>query len=248
MIDLGNRLSETTISFCFNSHLADGTPSTFSNSPQLAVAKAGTGTQTISGISLDTDVDSIVGLNEVTIDLSASIFYAAARDYVIRVQQGTVNGIDVSGVVIATFSIENRAGGDGEITAFSASALGQLSAIDVSVQSPVATDGLLSIVQGDDYAASENRQLSFMNIAGTWPDLTGATVALVAQLESEFLQKAGTVISSTAPQQVDVELTHEESSLTPGYWDYHLEATLDNGNVITLQIGRMQVVPDLMVA
>src|SRR5579872_5596204 len=46
---------------------------------------------------------------------------------------------------------------------------------------PVAANGQVSIVAGDDYKAADSRALVFANPAGSWPNLTSANVFFVGQ-------------------------------------------------------------------
>ena len=97
-----------TLNFKFSTHKADGTPIALSGSPAISVYKANGTTQSTAGITLSVDFDSVTGLNNVLIDLSADAFYAVANDYQVVITAGTVDGISVVGTVIAEFSIENR--------------------------------------------------------------------------------------------------------------------------------------------
>jgi len=98
-----------TLNFKFSTHKADGTPITLAGSPVVSVYKANGTTQSTAGITLSVDFDSVTGLNNVLIDLSADAFYAVGNDYSVVITAGTVNGVSVVGTVVAHFSIENRA-------------------------------------------------------------------------------------------------------------------------------------------
>jgi len=97
-----------TLNFKFSTHKADGTPATLSGTPAISVYKANGTTQSTAGITLSVDFDSVTGLNNVLIDLSADAFYAVANDYQVVITTGTVNSVSVVGTVLAHFSIENR--------------------------------------------------------------------------------------------------------------------------------------------
>jgi len=97
-----------TLNFKFSTHKADGTPITLAGSPVVSVYKANGTTQSTAGITLSVDFDSVTGLNNVLIDLSADAFYAVGNDYSVVITAGTVNGVSVVGTVVAHFSIENR--------------------------------------------------------------------------------------------------------------------------------------------
>jgi hypothetical protein len=97
-----------TLNFKFSTHKADGTPATLSGTPAISVYKANGTTQSTAGITLTADFDSVTGLNNVLIDLSADAFYAVANDYSVVITTGTVDSVSVVGTVLAHFSIENR--------------------------------------------------------------------------------------------------------------------------------------------
>jgi hypothetical protein len=85
----------------------------------------------------------------------------------------------------------------------------------VTVTSPVASDGDVELYQGDDYANADGRALAWTNAAGSWPDLTGATVKLVVRAPNgDLIQVTGSVVTPTgAGQTVRVELTAAQTAL-----------------------------------
>jgi hypothetical protein len=97
-----------TLNFKFSTHKADGTPIALAGTPVVSVYKANGTTQSTAGITLSVDFDSVTGLNNVLIDLSADAFYAVGNDYSVVITTGTVNSVSVVGTVLAHFSIENR--------------------------------------------------------------------------------------------------------------------------------------------
>ena len=97
-----------TLNFKFSTHKADGTPIALAGTPAISVYKANGTTKSTAGVTLTTDFDSVTGLNNVLIDLSADAFYAVANDYQVVITTGTVDSVSVVGTVLAHFSIENR--------------------------------------------------------------------------------------------------------------------------------------------
>jgi hypothetical protein len=98
-----------TLNFKFSTHKSDGTPITLAGTPVVKVYKANsTTTETATGVTLTVDFDSVTGLHNVLIDLSADAFYAVANDYAVVITTGTVDSVSVVGTVLAHFSIENR--------------------------------------------------------------------------------------------------------------------------------------------
>lgn len=120
--------------------------------------------------------------------------------------------------------------------------LGQINPANVSIVSPVATDGTeITVVRGDDYDADDGRALTFTG--ATWPTLTGGAVALRVSLAAGVTAYTGTV---TGAQACRVELTDTQTAaLAPGAYAYDLEATLVGGSVITLVQGTLIVRADV---
>ena len=78
------------------------------------------------------------------------------------------------------------------------------------------------------------------NAAGTWPDLTGATINFKAayqlQPTNSFTEATGSVVvASGANQQVRIEIDGTDTAGLPaGSYEYDVEATLSSGNTVTL--------------
>jgi hypothetical protein len=97
-----------TLNFKFTTVAADGTPTALTGGVVKVYADNETGTETVTGVTLTANFDSVTGLNNVLIDLSSDAFYATGKDYQVIITTGTVNGVSVVGYVVAEFSIENR--------------------------------------------------------------------------------------------------------------------------------------------
>ena len=113
----------------------------------------------------------------------------------------------------------------------------------VVTTAPVASDGDVTLYQADTYDADESRALEWStSSAGTWPTLTGATIAFVARHRSQTgrtISATGSVVVGTgASKQVRVELTATDTASKPaGTYDYQVIATLTNAHVVTLAAG-----------
>lgn len=106
---LGDITPGKLISGSFNTHQADGTPITLAGTPVLKVYKEGSTTESAAGVTLTVDYDSRTGMQYWEVDTSADgTFYAAGKNYRVVITAGTVDGVDVTGTVVATFSISNR--------------------------------------------------------------------------------------------------------------------------------------------
>lgn len=109
MQELGALPASQAIEFSFNTHKADGTPIALAGTPLMTVRKMTTGTTKTVVVDLGGTLavdGAIVGKYLVTFATTDAFFTEA--DYEVYISQGTVNAIDVSGTVVATFSIEHR--------------------------------------------------------------------------------------------------------------------------------------------
>ena len=82
-------------------------PTTPSVAMAFAVYKNST-TEITAGVTVTTDYDGKAGLHMVVIDTSADPAYTTGEDYDVVFTAGTVDGKDLTRVVLRTFSIENR--------------------------------------------------------------------------------------------------------------------------------------------
>lgn len=123
-------------------------------------------------------------------------------------------------------------------------ALGRITAAAITVTSPVASSGTVSIIRGDDYLAADGRALDWTDSGGTWPDLTDATITLT--VKGALLAKTGSVVTPTGDgKKVRVALTNSDTASLPiGTWDYDVQATLSSGAVVTLVRSTFTVVED----
>lgn len=107
-----------------------------------------------------------------------------------------------------------------------------------------------TIIQGDDYAAADNRSLVFSGAGENWPDLSTATFALKARTIESDEAVAETLFSTTGThslvsgtQYIKVPLTSAHTSECPAGSNsvqYDLQATL-SGRRITLAQGYFTV-------
>ncbi len=187
-----------TLNFKFHTVDATGVPTTLSGTPAVKVYKgSATATETAAGVTLAVDFDSVTGLNNVLIDLSADAFYETGQDYAVVITTGTVDSISVVGYVIATFSIENRFA-EVDVTAIS----GDSTAADnleadydgtgyAKANSTIGTTTTNTDMRGTDSAALA----STVGVAGAGlTDLGGMSTAMKAEINAE----ADTAISDAA--------------------------------------------------
>lgn len=145
--------------------------------------------------------------------------------------------------VVGSGGLENL---DAAISSRAASGAGVVTLI-----SPVALGGDLSIVRGDDYNNTDGRALEWSTTdASTWPDLTGAAILFTAKNSSGgTLVKAGIVVTPTgATKKVRVELTAAETgALVTGKnaYAFDVQATLQGSSrKVTLVRASMTVLVD----
>jgi len=123
----------------------------------------------------------------------------------------------------------------------------QLSGGTFTIVSPVAQNGTITIVSGDDYSAADGRQIIFTGASpNVWPNLTGANIVLeVYSLTSDSMvvefpaspqTPTGTQVVWCTPASVQTgQLKHGTR------WQYYLVATLADNTIATLAIGYLTV-------
>lgn len=121
-----------------------------------------------------------------------------------------------------------------------------LSGTELSSVSPVGTDGAVRVYRARDYDNDDGLALEWSNSAGTWPDLTGATIHVRLGMPGcsttalyQFTGSAPT--PSGANQTVRLELTDADLSIRPDDYTYNVVATLASGNVVQLYTGSWSV-------
>lgn len=121
--------------------------------------------------------------------------------------------------------------------------LGSINPAQVTVTSPVATDGTsITVVRGDDYLNTDGRALTFTG--ATWPTLTAGTVALIVDTSGTPTSYSGVITAATSCY---VELTTTQTTALSARrtYDYDLQATLSNGHIVTLVQGTLLVNEDV---
>jgi hypothetical protein len=123
-------------------------------------------------------------------------------------------------------------------------ALAAMGAADITLTSPVAASGVLTIYQGDDYATEEARQIIFaVADAAHALLLDGGTVSLKLR---EATWEATDIAETASGYNVVFEPTSVQTAvLTKPSQNYELEAVLANGHVVTLATGKAVLVADI---
>lgn len=103
----GDIKEDEPLAWDFNTNSAASAPITLAGSASLAVYKDGGTTQSTAGLTLTVDLDSVTGLHHVAV-VTTNAFYVTGSDYSVVLAAGTVDSISVVGVVVGSFSIENR--------------------------------------------------------------------------------------------------------------------------------------------
>lgn len=140
-------------------------------------------------------------------------------------------------------SVDATATADVDEAAIAAAVVAGIGGADVTISSPVASDGTtVTIVRGDDYNSADGRSIIWTGAtADQWPDLSGATLVLTAINQNDILRKTLTVTQATGTQQFNMQLTNEETEITSGRYKYDVQATLASGNIITMLVGELIV-------
>ena len=151
-------------------------------------------------------------------------------------------------------------------------ALGRIGNAEFTVESPVAADGTLVLVRGDDYLVADGRAISFSS--DDWPDLsdgtyypavtltirrrreafnTGSDPVIIARRDVDASRVAGggsqTVVFELQSADLVSPVGEEEGNtadLLPGTatGKYDVQAVLENGSVVTLATGTVNVTED----
>ena len=106
---LGDYEEYSTLYFCWDTCDKSGASITRATDGTIKVYKDDGTTESTAGITDTEDFDSITGVHNCKIDLSADAFYATGHDYSV-VLLGAVIDSETVNAVLATFSIENRFG------------------------------------------------------------------------------------------------------------------------------------------
>lgn len=135
------------------------------------------------------------------------------------------------------------------IGSFEASALQQLGSLGtIRVETPTVAESTVQLRQGDSYLAANNRQLSFTNPQGTWPNLTGADCVLEFIINGLKIEcDLGTVITAVGlNQRVDFDVPSAiTSQLNYSVGRFELTAILPGDAVATLRVGTLQTTLNL---
>lgn len=119
-------------------------------------------------------------------------------------------------------------------------ALGRIGTGRISTVSPVAQNGDVTVVQGDDYSVSSGRALSWTEEGGAWPTLTDAAEIWIAVAGDEFTVEA----LAGSPTVIRAELTEADTaSIATGVHPFTVKAELLNGDIITLLTGMWTQLP-----
>lgn len=87
--------------------ILDAVPTTLAGTPVVSVYKNNSTTQSVAGVTLSVDFDSITGCHNVKVDTSADgTFYAAGNTFQLVVTAGTVGGNSLVGFVVDGFSLD----------------------------------------------------------------------------------------------------------------------------------------------
>jgi len=109
---LGDFKEDSIVYFCWDTFNKNGSSVTRSVNGTIKVYKDDNTAESTAGIADTEDFDSLTGVHNCRIDLSADAFYSTGHDYSVVLAAATIDGETVN-AVLATFSIENRlAGGE----------------------------------------------------------------------------------------------------------------------------------------
>jgi len=107
---LGDYTEDGAVYFCWDTFNKNGANVTRSTNGTVSVYKDDGTTQSTAGVTDTEDFDTLTGIHNCKIDLSADAFYATGHDYAVVLSAATIDGETVN-AVLAVFSIENRFAG-----------------------------------------------------------------------------------------------------------------------------------------
>lgn len=121
-------------------------------------------------------------------------------------------------------------------TGTAGAALGRIGSGQITTVSPVAQDGDVETIQGDDYDNAHGRALDWTDDSAAWPELTDATIAVII---GGIVELAGSVVTATGDgKKVRVELTDvQTAAIRPGVHAFQVVATLSDADIVTLVEG-----------
>ena len=114
--------------------------------------------------------------------------------------------------------------------------LGAVSGVpQITLTSPVTQAGNINILQGDTYYAADGRAIAFTDAGGTWPNLTGATLALNIYTTNRIIYTHAMTCTNPGAthQTVQLELSATDSAQVPS-GPFRVVATLSDGHAVTL--------------
>lgn len=170
-----------TLNTKFTTVAGGGASTVLAGSPIIKCYAANeTGTEVTTGITLSVDFDSVVGLNNVLVDLSSAAFYATGKDYQLIITTGTVDSVSVVGYVIAEFSIENRfmRGTDSAATSAAILTTALVESYSTKASAPTLTQAILEII-------GELREFDITSKTKTIKKLDGTATAYTDQLNDD---------------------------------------------------------------
>jgi len=175
-------------------------------------------------------LDATTGLYGGTVDTAA----LADGLYLLHVY-GTVPTAKTVGTVLA-FQISS-------VDAAIKAKTDTIGALAVTVSSPVAASGAVTLYASDDYDATHGRSIDFTVAVADVPNLAGATVKL------KTTQATWTATACTS-DGTDWTIVFEPdaadtAAITDTRQNYELEATLADGDVVTLATGELIAVMDI---
>lgn len=119
-----------------------------------------------------------------------------------------------------------------------------IGALEVTISSPVASDGTITVYTGDDYAATDSRAITATVAVADVPDLTGATIVLKC---GQATWAATGCTSDGTDWTITFEPDAEDTAaITNARQSYEIEASLATSeHIVTLARGTLVGVSDI---
>ena len=112
-------------------------------------------------------------------------------------------------------------------------ALGHVGSGQIVTVSPVAQDGAVETIQGDDYSAASGRAIEWTDVSAGWPDLTDATVQVII---GGIVEMVGSVVTpSGSGKKLRLVMTDlQTAAIRVGAHPFQVIVTLSSDEIVTL--------------
>lgn len=208
---------EDTFTFNFTTRALTGIPTVLAGVPVLSVLEGDNATPITTGVTVDVDRASVVGLNQGKVVAAAAQGFQAGKSYSVYISTGTVDGVSAVGEVVHEFTIglsaaavdlANATDGLGALKAACATAVGFATPTNI-------TAGIITTVT--TVTNKTGYSLSTAGILAIWDQLSAAVVTantmgkLLVDNVNATISSRNATTPPTATQNADALLNRDMS-------------------------------------